>query len=65
MHAPARVDVVQWMGGFYAISMKYLCYFYELFTLLAQTNRTAIYGMCDTPGVGCWTRGLTKAHGDV
>jgi hypothetical protein len=36
MHAPARVDVVQWLGGFYAISMKYLRYFYELFMFFAQ-----------------------------
>jgi hypothetical protein len=29
MHAPARVDVVQWLGGS-------LCYLYELFMLLRK-----------------------------
>jgi hypothetical protein len=55
MHAPARVDVVQWMGGFYAISMKYLCYFYELFTLLAQKKTEPQFMACVTDrglGVG-------------
>jgi hypothetical protein len=44
MQVSARVDVVQWLGGVYAISMNYLTYFYELFTLLCK-NRTIIYGV--------------------
>jgi hypothetical protein len=37
--------------GFYAIPMNYLCYFYELFMLFAQKNRTTIYGVHPTRGV--------------
>jgi hypothetical protein len=63
MHVPAHVHVVQWLGrGFYAISMNYLHYFREVFLLFAQTNRTTIYGVCPTRGLGCWTGGLTDAR---
>jgi hypothetical protein len=50
MHALARVDLVQWLGRFYAISKKYVRYFCELFTLFAQKNRTAIYNVRPTCG---------------
>jgi hypothetical protein len=58
MHVSARVDVVQWLGGVYDISMNYLHYFCELFTLLCK-NRTVIYGVHLTRVVGCWTESLT------
>jgi hypothetical protein len=61
MHAPACVDVVQWLDGGYATSMKYLRYFCKLFTLLK--NRTAICGMRPTHGAGCWTGSLTYMCG--
>jgi hypothetical protein len=49
--------------GFYAISVNYLRYFYRLFTLFEQKNRTAIYNLRTTREVGCWTESLTDARG--
>jgi hypothetical protein len=48
---------------FYAISMNYLRMFCELLMLFVQKNRTVIYGMHPTWGLGCWTGGLTDKHG--
>jgi hypothetical protein len=39
-------------AGFYVISIKYLCDLCVLFTLFAQINRTAIYGVHPTQRVG-------------
>jgi hypothetical protein len=49
--------------GFYYISLNYLRYLCEAFMLFAQKNRTAIYGVRPTRGLGCWAEGLTDARG--
>jgi hypothetical protein len=57
MHAPACVDMVQWLGGI-------LCYLYEIFTrfmwtiyaICSKINITTIYGVRHTRW-GCWTEG--------
>jgi hypothetical protein len=51
--------------GFYVISINYLRYFCELFMLFAQKNRTTIYDVRPTQGLGCWTEGLTNARGGM
>jgi hypothetical protein len=49
--------------GFYAISKNYLRYFYELFMLYPQKNRTQSMACIPHGWLGCWTGGLTEAHG--
>ena len=60
-----RVCVSTWSSGW----ARFLCYLYELFTLFSWSiyaicakNRTIIYGVYPTRGLGCWTRGLTDAR---
>jgi hypothetical protein len=50
-YAPAYVDVVQWLGGFFLCYLYGIRYFCELFTLFMQKNRTTNYGVLPTLGL--------------
>jgi hypothetical protein len=50
--------------GFYAISINYLRYFYELFMLFAKKTEPQFIACFPRGGLGCWTGGLTNARGE-
>jgi hypothetical protein len=61
-----RLRMCTWSSGwarFFIISLNYLRYLCEAFMLFVQKNRTAIYGVRPTRGLGCWTEGLTDTWG--
>jgi hypothetical protein len=62
MHAPARVDVVQWLGEGLCYPINYLRYFCELFTLLRKKKQNHNLWRA-SHGVGCWNGGLTYTWG--